>query len=56
MRIVKTITIDGREITLNELTVEEVSNLLDAIETGLIDIMFDGRLPLTVVWGFLFIF
>jgi len=49
MRIVKTITIAGREITLNELTVAEVSTLLNGISSGLIDLMFDGRLPLDVV-------
>ena len=49
MRIVKTVTINGREVTLNELTVEEVANLLDSLDSGLIDVMFDGRLPLTVV-------
>ena len=49
MRIVKTVTIDGREIELKELTVDEVLKLLNGLESGLMDVMFDGRIPLEVV-------
>ena len=49
MRIAKDVTINGREITVNELTVAEVVKIIESIESGLIDLMFDGRLPLSIV-------
>jgi len=49
MRKIKEIEINGRSITVSELTVEEVVNQLDNAQSGLIGMMFDGRLPMTVV-------
>ncbi len=49
MRIVKEVTINGQEITVNELTVAEVVKLIESLESGLVDLMFDERLPLGVV-------
>ncbi len=49
MRKIKDTEINGRRITVNELTVEEVVNQLEAATGGLLGMMFDGRLPMTVV-------
>ena len=49
MRKVKEVDINGRNLTLNELTVEEVFNLFDGLGGSLLGMMFDGRLPMAVV-------
>ena len=49
MRIIKEIEINGRQIVINELTVEEVTTLLDSLGGSLLGMMFDGRLPVPVV-------
>lgn len=49
MKRVKNIEIDKRQITISELTVEEVVNLLDDLGGSLTAVMFDGRIPLSVV-------
>ena len=49
MRKIKDTEINGRQITVNELTVEEVSNLLDNLGGSLIGMMFDGRMPMVIV-------
>ncbi|MCK5682198.1 hypothetical protein KAI46_15460 [bacterium] len=49
MRKIKEIEINGRQITINELTVEEVLNLIEKTDTSLIDLMFEGQMPLEMV-------
>ena len=49
MRKVKDIKVNGCPITLNELTVEEIINLLGQLSGSLFGVMFDGRLPLVFV-------
>ena len=49
MRLVKTVKVAGREFELKELTVGEVVQGLDNLQSGLADLMFDDRLPLALV-------
>jgi len=49
MRKVRETEINGRRLTLNELTVAEIYNRLERLGSSLLDVMFDGRLPLDLV-------
>ncbi len=53
VKLSKIITIDGRDITLKELTVEEICNCMDAVTKGKkvdeLDVIMDGRLPAEAV-------
>jgi hypothetical protein len=53
MKLSKIITIDGRDITVKELTVEEICNCMDAVTTGqqvdTLDVVMDGALPAEAV-------
>ncbi len=49
MRKVKEIEINGRRLTLSELTVGEIYERLERLEGSLLNLMFDGRLPFGLV-------
>jgi hypothetical protein len=48
MKKSKIIQFDGQEVTVKELTVEEIADCMDAVASGQVDtldLLFDGRLP-----------
>lgn len=53
VKLSKIITIDGRDITLKELTVEEICNCMDAVTKGKkvdeLDVIMAGTLPAEAV-------
>jgi hypothetical protein len=48
MKKSKIIQFDGQEVTVKELTVEQIADCMDAVAAGKadsLDLLFDGRLP-----------